>query len=81
MLRSLPAGAPKVIQVQEPVTLAELAALLGLKPFQLIGELMKLGLFIGYPRHAFEETHREDGFQIGDSLHASLAPQPVDKAE
>jgi hypothetical protein len=41
---SRPAGTPKVIRVQEPVTVAEVAALLGWKPFQVIGELMKFHL-------------------------------------
>ena len=40
-----PADVPKVIQVQEPATVAEIAALLGLKPFQVIAELMKFDVF------------------------------------
>ena len=34
-----------MIQVEEPVTVAELATLLGRKPFHLIKELMDLGTF------------------------------------
>ena len=40
-----PNNAAKVIQVEEPVTVAKLATLLGQKPFRLIKELMALGTF------------------------------------
>jgi hypothetical protein len=41
-LPSTAAHGPKIIQIREPVTVGDLAALLGLKPFQLIAELMEL---------------------------------------
>ena len=40
-----PADTPKVIYVQEPVTVARMATLLGVKPFQVIAELMKDDVF------------------------------------
>jgi len=44
-VESWPPDAPKVIQVQEPVAVAQIAVLLGVKPFQVIAELMKDGAF------------------------------------
>jgi len=65
-LVSRSAGAPRVIQVQEPVTVAEVAALLGLRPFQLIGELMKSDVFKGIhdelPRKHIEKLASKWGF-------------------
>ena len=58
--------APKIIEIQEPVTVAEFAALRGLRPFQVIKELMALGIFASQThalsRQNIERLAAEFGF-------------------
>ncbi|MCU0794315.1 MAG: translation initiation factor IF-2 N-terminal domain-containing protein [Akkermansiaceae bacterium] len=48
-----PAGNSKLISVKPPIIVSELAALMGLKPFQLLADLIKLQVFVA-PNQAIE---------------------------
>lgn len=75
-----PAGVPKVIQVQEPATVAEVATLLGLKPFQVIAELMKFNVFKSIhdelSRQHIEKLASKRGF-AACFVHAPTADENV----
>ncbi len=40
-----PAGPPRPLQIKPPIVVRDFAALLGMKPFQLISELMEMNIF------------------------------------
>ncbi len=93
-----PAAAPaasegdKVINVKPPVSVAELAAAMNLKPFKLIAELMPMGVFANpgtsldsdqvaalCEKHgyAFERVKREKGAGVKAPVEVVKEPEPV----
>ncbi len=86
-----PAG-DKVINVKPPVSVAELAAAMGLKPFKLIAELMPMGVFANPATsldsdqvaalcekhgYAFERVKREKGAGVKAPVEVVKEPEPV----
>ncbi len=60
--------AGKTIQVKPPIVVRDFAGLIGLKPFQLISELMEMGIFASMNQSIEEEVAREiaesKGFEL-----------------
>ena len=86
-----PAG-DKIINVKPPVSVAELAAAMGLKPFKLIAELMPMGVFANPATsldsdqvaalcekhgYAFERVKREKGAGVKAPVEVVKEPEPV----
>ena len=92
-----PAPAPaasgeKVINVKAPVSVAELAAQMNLKPFKLIAELMPMGVFANPETaldndqvaalcekhgYAYERVKREKGAGVKAPVEVVKEPEPV----
>ncbi len=92
-----PAPAPaasgeKVINVKAPVSVAELAAQMNLKPFKLIAELMPMGVFANPDTaldndqvaalcekhgYAYERVKREKGAGVKAPVEVVKEPEPV----
>lgn len=66
---ALPADKTMVIQVHEPITIAQLALLLEVKPFQLISELMKHGAFMSIRDTLSREQVEKMASKWGYSVH------------
>ncbi len=62
------AGTGKTLQLKPPIVVRDFAGLVGLKPFQLISELMEMGIFASMNQTIEEEVAREiagsKGFEL-----------------
>lgn len=71
---------PQSLQVKSPIIVRDFAMLLGLKPFQLISELMELGIFASMNQVIEEETAQEiaqkKGFQLEIRHRGEQAASP-----
>ena len=85
-------AADGVINVKAPVSVADLAALMGLKPFKLIAELLPMGVFANPSTlldsdqlaalcekhgYAYERVKREKGAGVKAPVEVVKAPEPV----
>ena len=86
------AAADSVINVKAPISVADLATLMGLKPFKLIAELLPMGVFANpstlldsdqlaalCEKHgfAYERVKREKGAGVKAPVEVVKAPEPV----
>ncbi|MDP0495710.1 MAG: translation initiation factor IF-2, partial [Verrucomicrobiota bacterium JB024] len=75
----------KIIQVKPPIVVRDFAVLLGKKPFQLISELMEMGIFASM-NQAIEEANAKQiaerhGFTLDIRHRGDDKPEPKKKAE
>lgn len=75
----------KIIQVKPPIVVRDFAALLGKKPFQLISELMEMGIFASM-NQAIEEANAKQiaerhGFTLDIRHRGDDKPEPKKKAD
>jgi translation initiation factor IF-2 len=83
-----PTGPGKIIQVKPPIIVRDFAMLLGMRPFQLIGELMEAGIFAQMNQAVDEEVAMRVARRHGCTLEIKhrgdqpgAGPAPAKKVE